>query len=49
MLNRDPEGVGAVTQQERNSLADNPVEDILLRMNDVVPKTDAATVTARRN
>jgi hypothetical protein len=28
---------------------DNPVEDILLRMNDVVPKTDAATVTARRN
>jgi hypothetical protein len=28
---------------------DNPVEDILLRMNDMVPKTDAATVTARRN
>ena len=28
---------------------DNPVEDILLRMNDVVPKTDAATVTATRN
>jgi len=28
---------------------DNPVQDILLRMNDVVPKTDAATVTARRN
>ena len=28
---------------------DNPVEDILLRMNDVVPKTDAATRTAGRN
>jgi hypothetical protein len=28
---------------------DNPVQDILLRMNDVVPKTDAATVTAKRN
>jgi hypothetical protein len=28
---------------------DNPVEDILLRMNDVVPKTDTATVTAKRN
>jgi hypothetical protein len=28
---------------------DDPVEDILLRMNDVVPKTDAATVTAKRN
>ena len=28
---------------------DNPVEDILLRMNDVVPKTDAATHTAGRN
>jgi hypothetical protein len=28
---------------------DNPIADILLRMNDVVPKTDAATVTAKRN
>ena len=28
---------------------DNPVQDILLRMTDVVPKTDAATVTAKRN
>jgi hypothetical protein len=28
---------------------DNPVQDILLRMNDVVPKTDTATVTAKRN
>ncbi len=28
---------------------DNPVQDILLRMNDVVPKTDATTVTAKRN
>jgi hypothetical protein len=28
---------------------DNPVEDILLRMTDVVPKTDTTTVTARRN
>ena len=28
---------------------DNPVEDILLRMNDVVPKTDTAAVTAKRN
>jgi hypothetical protein len=28
---------------------DNPVEDILLRMNDVVPKTDTTTVTAKRN
>jgi hypothetical protein len=28
---------------------DNPVQDILLRMNDVVPKTDAATHTAGRN
>ncbi len=28
---------------------DNPVADILLRMNDVVPKTDTATVTAGRN
>jgi hypothetical protein len=28
---------------------DNPVADILLRMNDVVPKTDAATRTAGRN
>jgi hypothetical protein len=28
---------------------DNPVEDILLRMNDVVPKTDATTVTAKRS
>jgi hypothetical protein len=28
---------------------DNPVEDILLRMNDAVPKTDTATVTAKRN
>jgi hypothetical protein len=28
---------------------DNPVEDILLRMNDVVPKTDTATHTAGRN
>ena len=28
---------------------DNPVADILLRMNDVVPKTDAATHTAGRN
>jgi hypothetical protein len=28
---------------------DNPVQDILLRMNDVVPKTDTTTVTAKRN
>jgi len=28
---------------------DNPVEDILLRMNDAVPKTDTATVMAKRN
>jgi len=28
---------------------DDPVADILLRMNDVVPKTDTATVTAKRN
>jgi hypothetical protein len=28
---------------------DNPVQDILLRMTDVVPKTDTATVTAKRN
>jgi hypothetical protein len=28
---------------------DNPVEDILLRMTDVVPKIDTSTVTARRN
>jgi hypothetical protein len=28
---------------------DNPVQDILLRMTDVVPKIDTATVTAKRN
>jgi hypothetical protein len=29
--------------------ADNPVEDILLRMTDVAPRIDTTTVTARRN
>jgi hypothetical protein len=29
--------------------ADNPVQDILLRMTDVAPKINTATVTAGRN